>query len=81
MGLSRENVPAGNSEAGASSRVSARASQTSVRDGRAGWDGSRKLHDGNIIVVCTGGVGGVDLDGRNLDKGSTGGTALVYPLA
>jgi hypothetical protein len=69
-------APASNAEGGARGRVGAGGSKLGVRDAGAGGDRGRKLHDGYIVVVGTGRVRGVNLDGGDLDKGSTGGAAL-----
>jgi hypothetical protein len=69
-------TPASNGEGGASGGISARTSQLGVGDGGAGGDGGRELHDGEVVVVGAGHVAGVDLDGGDLDEGSTGGAGL-----
>ena len=76
-GRIKDDVPASDGETGAGSRVGAGGRQLSIRDGRAGGDGSRELHDGNIVVVGSGRVGWVDLDGRNADNGSSRSAALL----
>jgi hypothetical protein len=68
--------PASNGEASSGSGVGARAGELGVRDGGGGGDGAGKLHDRHVVVVGTSVVAGVDLDGWNLDNGSSGGAAL-----
>jgi hypothetical protein len=54
--------PASNSEASSGSGVGAGASELGVSDGGGGGDGAGELHDGNIVVVGTSAVAGVNLD-------------------
>ena len=60
---SGKTLPAGNGKGGSGSGVGARGRQRGVSDGRTRWDGSSKLHDGEVTVVGARSVARVDLDG------------------
>ena len=70
-------APAGNGGGAAGDGVGARGGQRGVADGAAGGDASGELPDGDVVGQGRAGEAGVNLDGGDLDEGSTRAAVLV----